>query len=186
METERLKLLPPSLENQPLMLEAILESQNELSIFLPWVPYALTEAESIENTKQAISNFDNFEGELRYSIIEKDTGRFLGAIGLIIRDKTVPFFEIGYWLRTSSVGYGFISEAVKAVEKYAFEELNANRIEIKAAEHNLKSRSVAERSGYVFEGLLRNERRLPSGELSGTAIYAKTREQIAHLQNESQ
>ncbi|MCP4325113.1 MAG: GNAT family N-acetyltransferase [Alteromonadales bacterium] len=174
METERLKLLPPSMEYQPLMLEAILESQDELSVYLPWVPYALTEAESIENTKQAISNFENFEDELRYSIIERSTGRFLGVIGLIIRDKTVPYFEIGYWLRSSGVGNGFISEAVKAVETYAFKELNANRLEIKAAENNLKSRSVAQRGKYSFEGILRNDRRLPSGELSGTAVYAKT------------
>ncbi|HDY8053312.1 TPA: GNAT family N-acetyltransferase, partial [Vibrio vulnificus] len=94
METERLKLLPPSMKHQPMMLEAILESQDELGVYLPWVLYALTEAESIENTKRAISNFENFEGELRYSIIEKSTGRFLGAIGLIIRDKAVPYFEI--------------------------------------------------------------------------------------------
>ncbi|NVD08248.1 GNAT family N-acetyltransferase [Vibrio sp. JPW-9-11-11] len=174
METDRLKLLPPSMEYQPLMLEAILESQDELGAYLPWVPYALTEAESIENTQQAINNFENFEGELRYSIIEKSTGRFLGAIGLIIRDKSVPFFEIGYWMRSSSVGNGFISEAVKAIESYAFNELNANRVEIKAAEQNLKSRMVAERGGYTFEGILRNDRRLPSGELSGTAVYSKT------------
>ncbi|EGQ9279637.1 GNAT family N-acetyltransferase [Vibrio vulnificus] len=174
METERLKLLPPSMKYQPMMLEAILESQDELGVYLPWVPYALTEAESIENTKRAISNFENFEAELRYSIIEKSTGRFLGAIGLIIRDKAVPYFEIGYWLRSSNVGYGFISEAIKAVETYAFKELKANRLEIKAAEHNLRSRSVAERGGYTFEGILRNNRRLPSGELSGTAVYAKT------------
>ncbi|KIN09385.1 GNAT family N-acetyltransferase [Vibrio mytili] len=173
METERLKLVPPSMELQPLVLEAIQESQDELGVFLPWVPYALTEAESIENTKQAIKNFENFEDELRYSIIEKKTGCLLGAIGLTIRDKTVPFFEIGYWLRSASVGYGFVTEAVKAVETYAFSELNANRIEIKAVEYNAKSRAVAERCGYVFEGLLRNDCRLPSGELSSTAVYSK-------------
>ncbi|WP_028768399.1 GNAT family N-acetyltransferase [Shewanella fidelis] len=174
METARLKLLPPSMDYQPLMLEAIQESQDELSVYLPWVPFALTETESIENTQQAIENYEKFEGELRYSIIEKSTGRLLGAIGLIIRDKTVPYFEIGYWLRSSSVGNGFVSEAVSALETYAFNELGANRVEIKAAEHNLKSRTVAERCGYVLEGVLRNDRRLPSGELSSTAVYSKT------------
>ncbi|WP_076415358.1 GNAT family N-acetyltransferase [Shewanella sp. UCD-KL12] len=174
MQTERLKLMPPSMDLQPLMLEAIRESKSELSVYLPWVPYALTEAESIENTKQAMSNFKNFEGELRYSIVEKHSDRLIGAIGLIIRDKSIPFFEIGYWLRSSFVGSGFIVEAVKALENYAFLKLKANRLEIKAAEENLKSRAVAERCGYQFEGMLRNDRRLPSGELSNTAIYAKT------------
>lgn len=174
METERLKLVPPSMALQPLMLEAIQESQDALSVYLSWVPYALTEAGSIENTKLAISNFENFEGELRYSIIEKDTGRFVGAIGLIIRDKAVPYFEIGYWLRRSCVGFGFIAEAINVLEQKAFIELKANRLEIKAAEENTKSRAVAERCGYTLEGILRNNCRLPSGQLSSTAVYVKT------------
>ncbi|MCF7482997.1 GNAT family N-acetyltransferase [Vibrio sp. J1-1] len=174
METERLKLRPPSMKLQPLMLEAIKESESELSEYLPWVPYALTEEESIENTKLAMSNFDNFEGELRYSLLEKHSGRFVGAIGLIIRDKGVPFFEIGYWLRSSCAGFGFMTEAVQAVEEYAFRDLKANRVEIKAAEGNSKSRRVAERCGYKLEGTLHNDRRLPSGQLSNTVVYAKT------------
>lgn len=174
METERLKLVPPSMEIQPLMLQAIQESQVDLRVFLPWVPHALTEAESIESTQQAIRNFENFEDELRYSIIDKHSGRLHGAIGLIIRDKSIPFFEIGYWLRASSVGYGFMSEAVKALETHAFLELQVKRVEIKIAEGNTKSRAVAERCGYSFEGLLHNARRLPCGQISHTAIYAKT------------
>ncbi len=173
METERLKLVAPSMELQPLILEAIQESQDTLSVYFPWVPYALTESESIESVQQAINNFENFEKELRYSIIEKSTGRFLGIIGLVIRSKKVPYFEIGYWLRNSSVGFGFITEAVKALETYAFTELEANRVEIRAVINNLKSRAVAERNGYTLEGISRNDRRLPSGELTSTAIYAK-------------
>ena len=174
MESERLNFVAPSMEFQPLMLEAIRESQSELAQFLPWVPYALTEAESIENTKQAMANFANFEGELRYSLIEKETGKFLGVIGLIIRDKDVPYFEIGCWLRSSGVGNGYITETVKTLEQYAFNELQANRLEIRAAEGNNKSRSVAERCGYSLEAILGNERKLPSGELSNTVVYAKT------------
>lgn len=173
MESHRLKLLPPSMALQPQMRQAIQESQQELGVYLPWVPYALTEEESIEHTQQAMDNFANFEGELRFSIIEKETDTLVGAIGLIIRDKSVPFYEIGYWLRNQSVGRGYVTEAVGLVERYAFEELKARRVEIKAAEGNQKSRAVAERCGYRLEATLRNERRLPSGELSNTVVYAK-------------
>ncbi|MGF1763226.1 GNAT family N-acetyltransferase [Aliivibrio kagoshimensis] len=174
METERLKLVPPSMDLQPQLLEAIVESQSELSVYLPWVPYALTEEESIEEMKRAINNFENFEGELRHLIIEKCSGRLVGAIGLIIRDKSVPFFEIGYWLRSSCVGLGYMTEALNRLEEKAFVELKANRVEIKAAEENIKSWSIAKRCGYAFEGTLRNDRRLPSGELNNTVVYAKT------------
>ncbi|PSU36062.1 GNAT family N-acetyltransferase [Photobacterium lutimaris] len=174
METERLELLPPSLERASLMLEAIQESHNELGVYLPWVPHALTDEASIENTKQAIQNFEAYEGELRYSIIEKASGKLLGAIGLIIKDKAVPYFEIGYWLRTSAYGYGYMTEAVNRLTDYALQELHANRLEITVAETNYPSRAVAERCGYEFECLKKNERRLPSGELCHTVIYSKT------------
>lgn len=175
METERLKLVPPCLELQPQILDAIVESKIELSEFLTWVPYALTEKESIENTKQAIANFNNIENELRFSILNKQNNKLVGAIGLIIRDKTVPFFEVGYWLRTTCVGFGYAAEAVSVIEKYAFEQLNANRLEIKCAELNVKSKTVALRCGYEFEGRMKNTNRLPSGELSNTLVFAKTR-----------
>lgn len=175
METERLYLSPPCLKDQPSMLEAILESQAELSQFLDWVPFALTEQQSIESTKQAMADFDNFENELRYSLLDKNSGKFVGMIGLLIRDKNVPYFEIGYWLRSSCAGVGYITEAVRALESHAFNHLKAQRVEIRAAASNNKSRAVAERVGYQLEGTLHNERRLPSGELDNTVIYAKTR-----------
>ena len=175
METNRLRFARPSLEDQPAMLVAIKESEQALKEFLPWVPFALSQQASIEHTQQAINNFANFKDELRFSLIEKASGRLIGAIGLIIRDKDVPFFEIGYWLRSDSVGKGYISEAVAKLEEYAFGELNAKRLEIRVAQSNIKSRKVAERCGYELEANLRNERRLPSGKLDNTLVYVKTR-----------
>ena len=122
MENSRIKLVPPSMEHAHLMLEAIVESEQELRQYLPWVDHTLTESDSISNTQEAIENFENFTGELRYSIIRKSDSHFLGAVGLLIRDKSVPFFEIGYWLRTSETGKGYMSEAVALLDSYAFNE----------------------------------------------------------------
>jgi RimJ/RimL family protein N-acetyltransferase len=173
VENTRIKLVPPTMDCAPSMLEAIIESEQELRQFLPWVDYALTESDSISNTQKAIDNFDNFTDELRYSIIRKSDGYFLGAIGLIIKDKSVPYFEIGYWLRTSATGNGYMSEAVTLLESHAFKEYGAYRIEITAASTNLSSRAVAESCGYQLDAILSNARRLPSGELSDTVIYSK-------------
>ncbi|MFM2476555.1 GNAT family N-acetyltransferase [Celerinatantimonas sp. MCCC 1A17872] len=174
MQTQRLQILPPSMVIQPLMYEALLESENELREFCPWVDSVLKLEDSVANTQQAIRNYENFEGELRYSLINKDSGQFVGVIGLIIRDPDVPFFEIGYWLRSACVGFGYMSEAVQALEQYAFKTLDARRIEITAAEENLKSRAVAQRCNYQLEATLHNARRLPSGQLANTVVYAKT------------
>lgn len=174
MESERLRLLPPSLELSEPMYEVIEDSRAEFSRFLPWVTESFTESALINNIEEALKNYEEFTGEFWFNIIEKETDSFIGAVGFIVRDNSVPFFEIGYWLQTSKTGVGFVSEAVEVVEKYAFVEKEAKRVEIKMAGSNLKSQSVAKRSGYKLEAHLSNSRRLPSGELDSTVIFAKT------------
>ncbi len=174
MESERLKLIAPSLDFIDAMHAVIEECKPELSQFLPWVSDTLTKKDLEQNIEEAVINFSNFSGEFWFNIIEKKTESFIGVVGFIVRDESVPYFEIGYWLQTSKVGSGYISEAIGLVEQYAFNYKGAMRVEIKMAATNLKSRAVAERCGYGLEGQLVNARRLPSGELDSTVIYSKT------------
>ncbi len=97
METKRLKLIPACLERAEEAHQAVVRSQKTLEVYLPWVPHVLTLEAMIEGTEKAIANFENFEEELRYYMIEKESDRLLGAVGLMIRDPDVPSFEIGYW-----------------------------------------------------------------------------------------
>ena len=147
------------------------ESREQLQKYLTWVQSALDEPE--KHMLEAIENHKNFSNELRFYILEQRHSQVVGTIGLIIRDAEVPFFEIGYWIRSSQTGKGYITEAVQLLESYAFNKLQANRLEIRMAKCNSKSKAVAERTGYLFEAKLKNERRLPTGELSDTLVYRK-------------
>ncbi len=67
-----------------------------------------------------------------------------------------------------------MTEAVKRIEKFAFEKLGARRVEIRCDEENMKSRSVAERAGFTLEGILKQDSLSPDGNvLRNTCIYAK-------------
>ena len=68
---------------------------------------------------------------------------------------------------------GLMTEAVNAVTLYAFGQLNVKRIAITCAEENFRSRKLAERLGYTFEGKLRYHRLTVTGELSSTLIFAR-------------
>ncbi|MFA0016064.1 GNAT family N-acetyltransferase [Vibrio lentus] len=174
MESERLKLTPPSLKYSEEMFEVINECKAEFSQFLPWVSDSLTKEQLELNIQDATNNFANFTGEFWFNIIEKQTGAFIGAIGFMSRDDIASCFEIGYWLQTSKTGLGYVSEAVRIIEEYAFIQKGAKRVEIRMAGSNLKSKAVAKRCGYQQEACFANDRRLPSGELDSTLVYAKT------------
>ncbi|MDA0116703.1 hypothetical protein [Vibrio sp. T11.5] len=68
METQRIKLTPPSLEYSQSMLTVIEDSKEELAAFLPWVTDVLTLADIEENTKTALMNFEQFLDEFWYEL----------------------------------------------------------------------------------------------------------------------
>src|SRR5258708_15556847 len=93
--------------------------------------------------------------ELQVAICERHAGRLLGGTGLHRIEWEGRRFEIGYWLRTSAEGHGYMQEGVKLLTVLAFETLQAQRVQIRMDPRNARSQSVAARLGYVFEGTLR-------------------------------
>ena len=90
-------------------------------------------------------------------------------------DWNVPKFEIGYWLRRSLHGRGLMTEAVIGIKDFAFEHLNARRVEIRCDARNEKSSAVARRAGFDLEGVLRHDARDHHDELRDTLIFSLVR-----------
>jgi RimJ/RimL family protein N-acetyltransferase len=84
------------------------------------------------------------------AICERLSGRLLGGTGLHRIQWEGPRFEIGYWLRTSAEGQGYVQEGVTLLTVLAFETLQAQRVQIRMDPRNARSQSVAARVGYVF------------------------------------
>ena len=58
------------------------------------------------------------------------------ARGLHRIDWTLRKFEIGYWRKTGCEGRGFVTEAVRALARLAFDTLDARRVEIRMDDNN--------------------------------------------------
>ncbi len=63
--------------------------------------------------------------------------------------------ELGYWLAASVTGGGIMTRCVRALIDYLFREFDVNRIELRAATGNSRSRAVAERLPFTHEADLR-------------------------------
>jgi RimJ/RimL family protein N-acetyltransferase len=173
-ESNRLLIRAP-LWNDGLQLnEAIRESIDELSPWMPWAQDVPTPEESEINIRQARLKFLE-RTDLRLLLTLKETGQLIGSSGLHRIDWQSLKFEIGYWVRTSFSGQGYITEAVEAITNYAVHELQANRIEIRCDSQNTRSARVAERLGFTLEGILRNDRCDVDGSLRNTMIFSKVR-----------
>ncbi len=175
IDTERLQLRPPRTGDGALLYAAIAESLPELRRFLASLPWVATE-QSVEASERYCRNAQaNFlaRKDLPFLLFERSTGELLGATGLHRIAWDTPKAEVGYWVRTSRSGNGFIGEAVTAMTAYAFQQLRAVRVELVTDEGNRASRRVAERCQFQLEGILRHERRAADGVLVNTCIYAR-------------
>ncbi|MEW2139040.1 GNAT family N-acetyltransferase [Streptomyces sp. NPDC005409] len=80
-------------------------------------------------------------------------GPLVAAIGVHVHGP--GSYEVGYWAVKEHRGKGYMTEAVRAVARWAFTELGVVRLEWRAEVGNAASRAVAERAGFRIEGLLR-------------------------------
>ncbi len=178
IESARLLLRPPQSGDGTTLHEAIVESLPELRRFLaslPWVAEEQTRESAEVFCRNAESSF-LARRDLPFLMIAKASGRLIGTCGLHRTAWDVPKTEVGYWVRSSESGKGYVTEAVDRLVAFAFEALAAERIEIVTDAENLASRRVAERCGFTLEGILRRERRAPDGSLRDTCVYARLAE----------
>lgn len=171
-ESERLIIRAPRPDDGAELNAAIRESFDDLTRWMPWADHVPELAETEANVRAAHERY-KAGTDLRVHLFLKSTGALVGVSGLQHIDWSVPKFEIGYWVRSRYAGQGYITEAVNAITAFAFEELQAARVSIHMNPLNARSRRVAERAGFEFEGRLRNCARQSDGSLRDTLVYAK-------------
>lgn len=93
-------------------------------------------------------------------------GRLAGGITFSpiewVSDEPVST-EFGYWLAEWAGGRGLMTRAIRAMLGFVFEELKLNRVQVRVEVDNQPSRRLAERLGFTFEGIRRQDWKRPHG-----------------------
>lgn len=153
------------------LFAAIQQSKEHVRPWLPWYDKHQTVEDTLEFIRRTRADIMLRES-FGLGVFERETGRFLGGAGLHVHSWSIPSFEIGYWVRVSEEGKGYVSEAARLLTTLAFEQLGAQRVVIRCDTRNIRSRAVPERLGYQLEGTFRNDMRDTAGELRDTAVYS--------------
>jgi len=178
IETERLVLRVPRAGDGPLVNAAIGVSHAELAPWMPWAGTMPSVDESEAHCRRQQARFLLRE-DFVFFILVRDAGgaegELVGATGLHRIDWTLRKFEIGYWRKTGCEGRGFVTEAVRALARLAFDTLGARRVEIRMDDNNASSWRVAERAGFTLEKRCCVSTPTPAGEPRSTRIYSRVR-----------
>lgn len=174
IETERLIIRPPKMGDAIQINQAIHRSLSALQNFMPWAQdpslsatekFVLT---SVQN--RAVGEANN----LPMVVIHKADNIIISGCGFNENsDSTVPFYEIGYWLDSNYTGKGYATELTLALSRFAFEVLQAHRVQICVDVDNEKSIQVATRCGYTLEARLHHNRiNCRTREPTDTLVFA--------------
>jgi RimJ/RimL family protein N-acetyltransferase len=168
---ERVIVRPYRESDAQALQEAVAESRDHLR---PWMPFA-DEHQTVDESRDWIIH-QIASWLTRQSLVlgfwDAATQRYLGGSGYHVRDWDIGYFEIGYWIRVTAEGHGYVTETVRLLTDYAFGTLNVNRLEIRCDELNVRSAAIPRRLGYVEEGLLRNDTVTPGGILRNTLVFS--------------
>ncbi|MBS4537281.1 GNAT family N-acetyltransferase [Clostridium sp. D2Q-11] len=139
--------------NSEELFELIDSCREYLRDWLPWVDSSTSYEDTkkfIEITMKQFASNEGFQAGIWYK------GEIAGVIGYHKVDWSNKSTSIGYWLGEKYVGKGIMTKACRAFIDYALIDLNLNRVEIRCAEYNQKSRAIPERLGFIEEGMIRD------------------------------
>lgn len=98
-------------------------------------------------------------------------GKISGCAGYVPRDdKGVA--EIGYWITSGHQGKGIVTRCATALVDHAFRDLEVDRVEIRAAALNFRSRAVPERLRFELEERVKGAHALPGGIIDDLVVYS--------------
>ncbi len=140
------------LRDSELLFDLTVGSKDSLREWLPFIDYTKTILDTqsfIQSTMKQFSENNGVQAGIWYD------DQLAGVIGFHQINWNNKSTSIGYWLGNDYVGLGLMTKSVKAYVDYAFNDLKLNRVEIRAAVENKKSRAIPERLGFTEEGCIR-------------------------------
>jgi RimJ/RimL family protein N-acetyltransferase len=171
LDGPRVRVRPYHPDDAQALWEAVDESRDHLLPWLPWVNHYA----SVDDARITIARMQAhwlLREDLPLGVFDLTNGSLLGGSGLHRINWQIRTFEIGYWLRRSAEGHGYMAEAVQLLTSMAFRTLAANRVEIRMDARNARSEQIPKRLGFIHEGTLRNNIPDADGQPRNTHVYA--------------
>ena len=128
--------------------EAVIESKNEISEWLPWCSEQYTIRDTKEWIKELVPKIWESKKGCEFIIVNLEKKKVIGGCCLEQIDEMNKEASIGYWIRTSESNKGLATIASKFLLKYGFEELKLNSIKVIPSEENKASIRVAQKLPY--------------------------------------
>lgn len=145
IETERLLLRPLTGSDAEAVFEWV--SDERVSKYMVYHTYR-----SVEQVIQWIRSLETDTEEYHFAFARKRDGKLIGSGSIGPDAENSGFWGFGYNLRYDCWGYGYATEAAKAMINYVHENLGIRKFSSSHAEPNTASGNVMKKCGLHFAG----------------------------------
>lgn len=162
----------------------LIESKDYLSFFnliernrqrlLNYFPLTVEQITDEKSAKRFINlKIDQADHDELYCflIFEKD-GHVVGTVTAKNFDWKVPKCELAYYIDFNYEGQGYGTKALKFIVKYCFETLELEKVFLRIAADNIRSKHLALKNAFVLEGIHIKDFRTGTGDLVDVEYYA--------------
>jgi [ribosomal protein S5]-alanine N-acetyltransferase len=139
--------------------------------------FGLHSDEELESEKSRFREGMTMTGKsfLYFHLLDKGNNTVMGWCGFHTWFTKHRRAEIGYVLNHDQYkGKGFMKEALPVILKFGFENMDLHRIEALVAPDNTPSLKLLQKTGFIYEGLLR-QHYMKNGQLEDSAVYSLLR-----------
>lgn len=119
-----------------------------------------------------------------FSIFSKKDNTYVGSTAFLNISNADDRIEIGAtWIGKEFQGTGLNRRCKYLLLKYAFDTMDAHRVEFRTDERNRQSRKAIEKTGGKFEGILREHTVMYDGFRRNTCCYSILRNEWDTMKN---
>jgi RimJ/RimL family protein N-acetyltransferase len=157
-------LLRPWAEGDvPFLVDAC--NDPEITRWIPVIPTPYTEEDALAFVR------GDAPGSPEHSFAITVDGSPVGAIGMGLNAHGYRG-TIGYWIAAPARGNGICTRALRRLSRWGLDDLELVRLELITDPDNVASQRVAEKAGYLREGVLRAHLRHGDGRVRDSVMFS--------------
>lgn len=132
-----------------------------------WMPHS-----DINMSVEALREY--IESDERWAVELKNSRKVIGSVRVYPDTNRGKFYakSINYVLSEEYRGNGYMTEAVRQIIRYLFEEMNADLISAFHYPDNIKSKKVLENCGFEYEITIENGSQRYDGQFFDAVCYS--------------
>ena len=138
--------------------------KKDAQLMLEWMKYpdinSIFSVNFAEFTEEKVLNFinDSFSEKNQHFAVVDDNDEYQGTISLKNISDIDKNAEYAVVFRKKAQGTGAAGKATKEILRYAFEELELERVYLNVLEENMRARKFYEKAGFKQEGIFKKHK----------------------------